>query len=316
MNSFIFSLNATVPIFAMMVIGNILKRMHLIDEHFASIANKFVFKVCLPCLLFSDLAVTDIRHHFDPEYVGYCFAVTLISIWVIWYLARHLLKDKTSVGAFVQCSYRSSAAILGIAFIQNIYGTSGMAPLMIIGSVPLYNIFAVIILTLESNNEKISNNTHQIKATFLNVLKNPIIIGIFLGLLASLVNLKLPHIADKTIQNLAVMTSPLALISIGATFEGKKALAKIKPTLVATFLKLLGLAAVFLPVAIYLGMRDQKLVAILVMLASPCTPTSYIMAKNMDGDDVLASSIIVATTLLSSITLTFWIFLMRTMHLI
>lgn len=316
MNSFIFSLNATVPIFAMMVIGNILKRMHLIDEHFASIANKFVFKVCLPCLLFSDLAVTDIRHHFDPEYVGYCFAVTLISILVIWYLARHLLKDKTSVGAFVQCSYRSSAAILGIAFIQNIYGTSGMAPLMIIGSVPLYNIFAVIILTLESNNEEISNNTHQIKATFLNVLKNPIIIGIFLGLLASLVNLKLPHIADKTIQNLAVMTSPLALISIGATFEGKKALAKIKPTLVATFLKLLGLAAVFLPVAIYLGMRDQKLVAILVMLASPCTPTSYIMAKNMDGDDVLASSIIVATTLLSSITLTFWIFLMRTMHLI
>lgn len=316
MNSFIFSLNATVPIFAMMVIGNILKRMHLIDEHFASIANKFVFKVCLPCLLFSDLAVTDIRHHFDPEYVGYCFAVTLISILVIWYLARHLLKDKTSVGAFVQCSYRSSAAILGIAFIQNIYGTSGMAPLMIIGSVPLYNIFAVIILTLESNNEEISNNTHQIKATFLNVLKNPIIIGIFLGLLASLVNLKLPHIADKTIQNLAVMTSPLALISIGATFEGKKALAKIKPTLVATFLKLLGLATVFLPVAIYLGMRDQKLVAILVMLASPCTPTSYIMAKNMDGDDVLASSIIVATTLLSSITLTFWIFLMRTMHLI
>ncbi len=316
MNSFIFSLNATVPIFAMMVIGNILKRMHLIDEHFASVANKFVFKVCLPCLLFSDLAVTDIRHHFDPQYVGYCFAVTLISILVIWYFARHLLKDKTSVGAFVQCSYRSSAAILGIAFIQNIYGTSGMAPLMIIGSVPLYNIFAVIILTLESNNEEISNNTHQIKATFLNVLKNPIIIGIFLGLLASLVNLKLPHIADKTIQNLAVMTSPLALISIGATFEGKKALAKIKPTLVATFLKLLGLATVFLPVAIYLGMRDQKLVAILVMLASPCTPTSYIMAKNMDGDDVLASSIIVATTLLSSITLTFWIFLMRTMHLI
>lgn len=300
----------------MMVIGNILKRMHLIDEHFASVANKFVFKVCLPCLLFSDLAVTDIRHHFDPQYVGYCFAVTLISILVIWYFARHLLKDKTSVGAFVQCSYRSSAAILGIAFIQNIYGTSGMAPLMIIGSVPLYNIFAVIILTLESNNEEISNNTHQIKATFLNVLKNPIIIGIFLGLLASLVNLKLPHIADKTIQNLAVMTSPLALISIGATFEGKKALAKIKPTLVATFLKLLGLATVFLPVAIYLGMRDQKLVAILVMLASPCTPTSYIMAKNMDGDDVLASSIIVATTLLSSITLTFWIFLMRTMHLI
>lgn len=316
MDSFLFSLNATVPVFAVMIIGNILKRINLIDDHFASVANRFVFKICLPCLVFLDLADTNIRENFDTKYVGFCFAATLLSILIIWFLAKKCMADKTAVGAFVQGAYRSSAAILGIAFIQNIYGVSGMAPLMIIGSVPLYNIFAVIVLTFESNNPDITDNKGQIRTAFINILKNPIIIGIVLGLLASVVNLHLPKMVDKTINNLAVMASPLALISIGASFEGRKALAKLKPTMIASFLKLVGLAAIFLPFAVALGFRDQKLIAIVIMLASPCTPTAYIMAKNMDGDDVLASSIVVTTTLLSSITLTFWIFLMRFLELI
>lgn len=316
MDSFIYSLNATVPVFAIMIIGQFLKRIGIIDIPFANIANKFVFKICLPCLLFQDLAVTNIRENFDLSYVGFCFLATLSSILVIWFLAKKLLKDKTEVGAFVQCSYRSSAAILGIAFIQNIYGTSGMAPLMIIGSVPLYNIFAVIILTFESNSADNMNSTDNIKRAFVNILKNPIIIGIFLGLIASYFNLDFPKMVDKTINNLAVMTSPLALISIGAAFEGKKALAKIKSTAVASSIKLIVLAAIFIPIAVYFGFRDQKLIALVIMLASPCTPTAYIMAKNMDGDDVLASSIIVTTTFFSSITLTFWIFILRAFGLL
>ena len=316
MDSFIYSLNATVPVFAIMIIGQILKKFNLIDIPFANVANKFVFKVCLPCLLFQDLSVTNIKENFDLPYVGFCFFATLSSILIIWFLAKKLLKDKAQVGAFVQCSYRSSAAILGIAFIQNVYGSSGMAPLMIIGSVPLYNIFAVIILTFESNSPDNINNSGNIKRAFVNILKNPIIIGIFLGLAASYFNVGFPKMVDKTINNLAVMTSPLALISIGAAFEGKKALAKIKSTAVASSIKLIVLAAVFIPIAVYFGFRDQKLIALVIMLASPCTPTAYIMAKNMDGDDILASSIIVATTFFSSVTLTFWIFILRMLGLL
>ncbi|HCS14624.1 MAG TPA: hypothetical protein DIV56_02750 [Lachnospiraceae bacterium] len=315
MDSFIFSINATVPIFAIMILGNIFKCIGIIDDHFASAANRFVFKVCLPCLVFLDLAGTDIRHHFDVKYVGFCFVATLFSILSVWIVAKLTLKDKHSVGAFVQGSYRSSAAILGVAFIQNIYGNSGMAPLMIIGSVPLYNVFAVIVLTFESGHTG-ADSSANIRKAFINILKNPIIIGIVLGLIASFINLPLPGIVSKSINNLAVMTSPLALISIGASFEGRKALAKLKPTFAASFMKLLGWAAIFLPIAAFSGFRDQELIALLIMLASPCTPAAYIMAKNMDGDDILASSIVVATTLLSSVTLTFWIFLLRLLSLI
>ena len=65
-----------------------------------------------------------------------------------------------------------------------------------------------------------------------------------------------------------------------------------------------------------MGFRNQELVAIIIMTASPSTVTCYIMAKNMDNDGVLSSSIIVLTTLLSSITLTGWIFVLRSLGLI
>lgn len=313
MDSFIFSLNATIPVFSIIIVGNLLKRIGIIDSAFSNTAEKFVFKVCLPCLLFQDLTGTDIRNNFDLSYVSFCALSTLTSIIVIWFLGKKIIRDKSSVGAFVQGSYRSSAAILGVAFIQNIYGTSGMAPIMIIASVPLYNIFAVIILTIESNEE---SKDSTVKRAVTGIIKNPIIIGIAAGLTASYLNIELPKMIDKSISNLAVMASSLALISLGASFEGKKALAKLKPTIAASMIKLVILAAVFLPIAVYLGFRDQKLIAIVIMFASPCTPTAYIMAKNMHGDETLAGSIVVATTFFSALTMTGWIYLMKSLELI
>ena len=298
----------------MMLLGMLFRKLGWMDEVFAAKMNKFVFLVPLPVLLFEQLATVDFSEVWDIKFILFCFLVTAISI-TISTLISLLWKDRSIKGEFIQATYRSSAALLGIAFIQNIYGTAGMAPLMIIGSVPLYNVFAVIVLTFESGHTG-TDSSANIRKAFINILKNPIIIGIVLGLIASFINLPLPGIVSKSINNLAVMTSPLALISIGASFEGRKALAKLKPTFAASFMKLLGWAAIFLPTAVFLGFRDQELIALLIMLASPCTPAAYIMAKNMDGDDILASSIVVATTLLSSVTLTFWIFLLRLLSLI
>ena len=127
MDNLMFSLNATLPVFLVMVIGWALGQKGFLPKQFCTVADKLVFKVTLPVMLFCDMATLDLAHSFDAKFVLFCFAVTAIAIVVIWVLARRLLKDKTLVGEFVQASYRSSAAILGVAFIQNIYGTSCMA---------------------------------------------------------------------------------------------------------------------------------------------------------------------------------------------
>lgn len=311
MDSFIYSLNATVPVFAVMIAGYIFKHTGMITDGFVEVANKFVYKVCLPCMLFLDLWESDVLHNFNRRYLLFCFVATLLSIVVIWALAKLLIKDKREVGAFVQASYRSSAAILGIAFIYNIYGNAGMGPLMIIGSVPLYNIFAVTVLTFESQDEETKANTSRIRTAFINILKNPIIISIVLGMLASLLSIDFPPMVEKSVGYLGGMGSALALIAIGAGFEGRKALAKIKLSFIATFIKLIGLAAIFLPIAVWLGFRNEELLALVIMLGSPTTPTAYIMAKNLHGDEVLSSSVIVMATFLSAFSLTMWIFILR-----
>lgn len=309
MENFIYSINATIPVFFIIIIGYALKRIGMLDEHFANVANKFNFTITLPLLLFQDIATTDIAAEFDLKYVLFCMLVTSISFWSIWAGAKLWMKDKSIRGAFVQASFRGSAAVLGIAFIMNIYGDSGMAPLMIVGAVPLYNIYSVIVLTFEAGNKEGSN----IKNAIINIVKNPIILAILAGVIGSLLHVYdyAPFLIKKTINNFAVLASPLALITIGVGFEGKKALAKMKPTLVASFLKLILQPALFLPIAVMLGFREQKMIALLVMLGAPTTASCYIMAKNMDNDGVLTSSIVVVTTLLSSITLTVWIYILK-----
>ena len=118
-------------------------------------------------------------------------------------------------------------------------------------------------------------------------------------------------IVDKTIHNFSVMASPLALVGLGAGFEGRKAIKKLRPTAVCAATKLLIIPALFLPLALYMGFTGEKLVAILIMLGTATTPSSYIMAKNMGHEGTLTSSTVVATTFFSSITLTFWMFILR-----
>ena len=220
------------------------------------------------------------------------------------------MKEENQKGAFIQDSYRRSAALLGLAFIDNMYDGAGMAPLMIIGAVPLFNIFAVIILTVKGDN---GSARPDLKTTLRNICKNPILIGILAALPFAFFDIQFPAPINKGISYLAGTASPLALLSIGAGFEGRKAIKKIKPTLCAAFIKLFALCALFLPLAVSLGYRNQELVGILIMLGSPSIVSCYIMAKNTRNDEVLTSSIIVLTTLLSSVSLTMWIYLLHSM---
>ncbi len=319
MDSLIYSLNATIPVFLVIVIGYLINRTGMLNKEFISAANKFTFKVCLPVMIFVDMATSDITTNFDGRLVAFSAIVTTIMFALIWIGAKIFIKDKSIIGAFVQASYRSSVAVMGFAFMMNIYGNIGLMPMIIIGCVPLYNIYAVTVLTFESPDAQNDPDMgRRFKKAFLGIVTNPIIIGIVAGCLGSLFHVYnfLPVIATKTLDNLRVMATPLSLIVIGASFEGRAAIAKIKPTIVSSLIKLVVLPVVFVGAAILFGFRGPALLALVIMLGSPTTPSCYIMAKNMNNDGVLTSSVIAMTTLISSVTLTFFIFIVRFLGLI
>lgn len=310
----IFSLNATVPVFLMMVLGYLLHKIGWMDDEFASKMNRFVFRVPLPVLLFGDLAAVDFAQVWNMKFVSFCFGVTVISIAVSAGIS-FLWKDRSIQGEFIQASYRSSAAILGIAFIQNIYGTAEMAPLMIIGSVPLYNVMAVLVLSLFKPGQR-GLDRDVMKTTLWGIATNPIILGIAAGLLWSALRLPIPQIMGKMISSVGGVTTPMGLMAMGAAFDLRRAFAEVKPAVTAALIKLIGFCAVFLPAAVRLGFREEELVAILVMLGSATTVTCFVMAKNMGHEGVLSSSVVMLTTLFSAFTLTGWLYLLRSMGLI
>ena len=314
MENLIFSLNATLPIFFTMMLGWFFHKVGLMDDGFIKKMNKFVFQAALPVLVFQDLATVDFFEVWDTKFVLFCFFATLLSILGVTALS-YLLKDRSIQGEFIQASYRSSAAILGIAFIQNIYGNSGMAPLMIVATVPLYNIMAVTVLSvMKPQSEKM--NRKLIMKTLYGIMTNPILIGILCGILWSVLKLPMPIILEKTVKNVSVLATPLGLMAMGGSFRLSQAAGKLKPAILASVIKLVGLASIFLPVAVRLGFTHDKLIAILVMLSSATTVSSFIMAKNMGHEGTLTSSTVMFTTLFSAFTLTGWLFLLRTLQLI
>lgn len=311
MENFIFSINVTIPIFLVILLGYILKKINFVTEEFTRVANKYVFVVALPVMLFQDIKDTNVKGEMNPKFFFFCLITTIVMFFAIWAVAKLFIKDRTLIGAFAQASARGSAAVLGVAFVENICGSIGMTPLMIVAAVPFFNILSVVILVFNSNDISQEKQYSKIKGSCLNIVKNPIIIGIFVGVIFSLFQIKIPVLFERTLSYISRTATPIALIAIGAGFEVGDVMPRLKPSLWASFIKLVGLPIVFLPVAYLLGFQGSEMVAILIMLASPTTVSCYVMAKNMNNDEALTSNVIVLTTLLSSVTLTMWIYILR-----
>ena len=319
MNSFVLALNATVPIFLIIALGFFLQRVGFLNDGFNKTANELVFRCALPVSLFRSIAGMDFYSAFDPTFCLFCFCVTTVMFFAIWGLSSRLLKDKGQVGAFSQAAARSSAAVLGIALAENIYGSAGMVPMMIMSSVPFFNVYSVLILSFspkvdwEGHLLPPAGGLGAVKRACVNVITNPLILGILAGLPFSLLRLSVPTILDSALSSIGATATPLALLVVGASFSGKEAMTRWKGAAAASAIKLLILPALVLPLAALLGFRQSEMVAILIMVGSPTTVACYVMARNMQADSVLTSNTILISTALSSVTITLWLYLMLQM---
>jgi len=314
-NDFTFSLGATLPVFAVMALGFLLRKKQFLTEGFCKTGNKLVFRLCLPAMLLRQIAAMRPENLPDLRFLVYAAAVSILSALLFWVLTRLFLRDRTMTGAFVQGSFRGNTALLGTVLLQSICGSQAYSPLIILAAVPVYNVLSVIILSLEAGGGGQLDRRRLLRA-LQEVAKNPIIWGILLGLPFALTGTVIPPMADKALSMLGNLASPLSLIVIGAEFRWAAAKQKKGPTLGAALVKLVVLPALALPLGVVLGFRQDALIALLVMTGTPSAVSSYIMAENMGNDGVLANGIVAVTTLLSAVTVTGWVFLLRTMALI
>jgi predicted permease len=302
-----------VPVFLMMVLGYLLHKTPLLDDSFANKMNNFVFKAALPVQLFKNLAESDFHAVWNGKIVLFCFLVSLASIFIMLGFS-FFLKDKSLRAEFTQAGYRSSQALLGAALLGNIYGDTSLLSLVLIGAVPLYNVAAVILLTLMVPGGRLDRKA--IVKTLKGIVTNPIILGIVVGLLWSLLRIPQPVILQRSVSSFAATATPLGLMALGASIDLKKAAGCLKPTLVCSAFKLVIFTALFLPLAVWIGCRNEMLVCMLVMLGSPTTVSCFSMARSMGHEGVLSSSTVMITTIFSAFTFTGWLYLLKCLALV
>lgn len=322
LENFIFSLNSVVPIFSLVVVGYFLKRKKFLDDHTIKKLNNIVFKVSLPSMLFVNVATSDIKQSFDPFFLSCALTFTIATFIFSWIFAEIFIKDKSSIGAFVQGTFRGNYSIMGIGIIASILGDAdtGKSVLLMTFLLPVYNILSVVILSFR-NEDSVNNNSKGGSSVILVALKgivqNPLIIAIFIGFPFALFSIKLPVMVTDSIGNLGSLTLPVALLCIGADIDFKSSFKDLKLPVTAVVLKqvVYPIVAILLSVFCF-HMRGEDLVIMFVMTSTPTAVSSFIMASNMKSNPRLAANIILFTTMMSLVSFTLGIYLLKTFNLI
>lgn len=315
MDNLIFSCNVVIPVFIVIGIGYFVKSIGLVDDKFINDAIKFNFRVGLSTLIFKNIYTAKISSVFDPKLLVFVFLCIVGTVVVLWLTVPLFVKDKRKASALIHTIYRSNFLLLGVPLATNMFGESNIGPICLLlpVAIPTYNFFAVLILaSFDENN----SGRGRIKSTIVNIIKNPLIIGSAAAILLQLFSIKIPAFLENSISCVASIGTPLALITLGAQFNFKKAIGNLKYSVAATIGRLIIVPGIVITLSIILGFRGYELGGIFILFSSPSAISSYIMAKEMHSDSELTGDVVVLTTLLSMFTIFGGVYLLKTFSLI
>ncbi len=305
MASLYFAFLQVLPVFLVIALGHGLRRIGLCTEAFTEQLSRLVFYVLMPPLLFLSVTETELARSFEPRVILPTLAlVTLFTGAVFLGSARWL--GPTQRGVFSQGAARANLMFLGLPILLSVYGDSvlGSAAVFIACHALLINLLAVLILLLPHYP---GGGREVWKKMAAQILLNPIVLGCAAGIVAALLGYRPTGVLKATMKSLASATIPLALLLVGASLRATSLKGYLGLVSLTALLKLLVLPLLTYLLLEPLGVPRRSLVMAVVLLGAPTAVTSHIMAREMRGDEALASAMVMVTTLLSPLTLTAWI---------
>jgi len=304
---FLETLNITAPVFAMLFLGTLLKRIYWINDNFIHIASSLVFNVTMPALLFLGILHADLHAALQPDLLIYFSIATLVSFamawgWAIWRCPR---EDR---GIYTQGAFRGNNGVIGLALAASVYGDYGISLGAILAALVIlfYNTLSTIVLAVYS--PVIKSDPWSICKS---VISNPLIISVIVAAPFAYWQIGLPNWFETSAKYLSQMTLPLALICIGGTLSLAALRKSGKMALSSSLVKMVGLPLVTTLGAWLWGFRGAELGILFLYFGSPTAAASYVMARAADGNHELAAAIIVITTLMAAITTNLGIFVLQ-----
>lgn len=307
------TLNVTGPIFVIVLLGLVLKRVNLIDDHFVLVSSRLVFSLCLPILLFTTITSIDMAAVFSAGVFWFSIVACLGTFLVSWVLSSAIIHPVTDRGVVVQAAFRSNLGVIGLALCANAYGAEGLAlaSLLMASLTVAYNVLSVFILSLY-----LGDRDFSLKRTLVDIARNPLIVAIVIAFGFQFAGLSLPTILLSAGQYIGSLALPLALLGTGAGLSLKALRQSSVATGLVVALRCAVLPAGVTAAAVAMGLRGVELGVTFLLFVAPTATASYAMVRAMDGNDVLAANLVTATTIVSILTCSIGFYVLRVLELV
>lgn len=305
------SLNVVFPIFVMLTIGIYVRKKKMVTDQSLSVMNKLVFRIFMSSLLFINISNMDIKAVLDIRNLKLVLIIwgALFSITVFCYfLFEKTMNDRNKIPVMIQGAYRANLALFGIPMAMSLYGEKGLGVMSLVSAaaIPLTNMMAVSLL------EGYATKKVNVKKVLISIAKNPLIICSTLALIVVFLDIRLPKLIKNPIVSLGQVATPLSFVVLGATLKFDSLVKNLKLSMVANTIKLIILPLIAVSIGIKAGFTNEYLLGILGATGAPGAVSSFIMVKEIGGDENLAAELVVSSTLLSILTLFVWIFILKT----
>ena len=327
-DALIFAANAVLPIVLMIALGYILKRVGMLSREFLDVGNRLTFRVLIPALLYYNIYGINSLRDVNIKFVLYGVGAVIVIFFLAIAVTCAFTKDSAKRGSLIQAMIRSNYAIIGLPLAESLFGAAGAAAAGVMSAfcVPLFNILSVIILSVfNGSNQK---GKIEIRKILLGIVKNPLIIATFLGIVTLGLRELLVfqgidfRISDvrflyKALENVKSVCTPFALIVLGGRFEFSAVSRLWREIVFGTLMRtvtvpVIGLsAAYFLRMSVMPELSGEHFATYMGVFATPVAVASAIMAKEMNADDELAGQLVVWTSLVSTVTIFLYVTVFR-----
>ncbi len=312
-DNIVFTANIVAPVFLIIAVGYLAKKRKIINEVFVDVTSRFVFRISLPVFIFLEISELDLSQVFDIDQIVFITSATFITYLLIWIGTFPYIKNPEDKSAFVQGAFRGNYAIVGLALISNLFGDDalGKATLILAFLLPVYNVLAVIVLTVPKHQGKIN-----FKSIIADIIFNPLILAVIIALPFSFFKIRLPEMFISTGNYFADLALPLALVGIGGSLNIHNLKRASTLAFSSSIIKIVILPLILTFAAIFLGYRNDDLGIMFIVFACPTAIASFVMADVMGANSKLAGNIIMITTLSSVFTIAIGILMLKSFGLI
>lgn len=290
------------PDFMLIALGWVLLHKLNFSADFFRSAEKLVYFVLFPALLFQSISQAPI----SPSGAWLLFqssaALCAFGVFMAWLAIPALRPNKLAHASVAQCAYRFNTYI-GLSIAGSLGGAPAQSIMaVIVGfAVPLANVAAVHGLARQSNGK-----------VFSEIIRNPFIIATVAGLLFNLLQIPIPKPIDTALARLGACALAIGLLCVGATLSlhGARAAAALMGWMIAVRLLIMPIGALAIGWVLDLSLMERQMLFLFSTL--PASSSAHVLSARLGGDARLTAVTMSIGTLFSAITIPLWLMLFTT----